>query len=282
MVDHPIAEIDHLLTYVKDLDAAAALFRRMGFTLSPISRIEPMGISNHLVLMHPRTAGFANYIELMASHDRTQLPPAMARTLSGEAGIKSMVLGARDAQAAHGVIAGAGFDVAPPVHVRREWVVAPGESVFPEFDVILPVDTPLAFNACRYYDVSLYLRPAWLSHANTARGLSGVLAVADNPDRQRADFTRLFGRAQDGRPSPGEVWLDVLSPYEAEQRLGVSVTLDGGRARYLGYQIEVESIAALRACLDDSAISHRVNGDIVYIAPEVGFGNLIVFRQHGH
>lgn len=47
----PIELIDHLLTYVHDLNAAASLFRRMGFTLSPVSNIEAMGISNHLVLM---------------------------------------------------------------------------------------------------------------------------------------------------------------------------------------------------------------------------------------
>ncbi|HKU97457.1 MAG TPA: VOC family protein, partial [Vineibacter sp.] len=70
MSTQPVIEIDHLLTYVRDLDGAAALFRRMGFTLSPISRIETMGISNHLVLMHPGTPGAGNYIELMAAHDR--------------------------------------------------------------------------------------------------------------------------------------------------------------------------------------------------------------------
>ncbi|MGL1682655.1 VOC family protein, partial [Vibrio parahaemolyticus] len=44
-----IAEIDHLLTYVADPAEAAALFVRMGFTLSPVSRIEAMGITNYLV-----------------------------------------------------------------------------------------------------------------------------------------------------------------------------------------------------------------------------------------
>lgn len=45
--------LDHLLTYVPSLDAATALFGRMGFTLSPRSCIDAMGISNHLVLMNP-------------------------------------------------------------------------------------------------------------------------------------------------------------------------------------------------------------------------------------
>jgi Glyoxalase-like domain len=281
MADHPIAEIDHLLTYVHDLDAAASLFRCMGFTLSPISRIEPMGISNHLVLMQPQTGGFANYIELMAAHDRTRLPPAMARTLSGGEGVKSMVLGARDAQAVHGLMTDAGFEAGPPVHVRREWVVAPGESVFPEFDVILPVDTPLAFNACRYYDVGLYLRQAWLSHANTARCLSGVFAIAAEPVCWRDDFTKMFRGARDGRPSPGQVWLDVMSAADAERRFGATADLGGAQARYLGYEIVVDSLAALRSCLEQGEVRHRVDGDVVYIAPEISFGNLIVFQQHG-
>src|SRR5262245_51995349 len=100
MPHRPIAEIDHLLCHVRDLDAAASLFRRMGFTLSPVSRIETMGISNHLVLMRPRSPDSGNYIELMAAHDRAQLPPVMASTLAGEEGIKSMVLGTADAGAA--------------------------------------------------------------------------------------------------------------------------------------------------------------------------------------
>ena len=281
MANHPIAEIDHLLTYVRDLDAAASLFHRMGFTLSPISRIEPMGISNHLVLMQPQTEGFANYIELMASHDRSRLPPAMARTLSGEQGVKSMVLGARDAAAAQRVMVAAGFDAGQPVHVRREWVIAPGESVFPEFDVILPVDAPLAFNACRYYDAGLYLRQGWLSHANTAQHFGGVFAVAADPARWRDSFSGLFASGQHLRPSPGQVWLDVLSPGDAQARFGTGGALMGAEARYLGYEIVVESIAALRACLEQGKIRHRLDGDIVYIDPEIGFGNLIVFRQRG-
>src|SRR5688572_10710612 len=119
MPDKPIAEMDHLLTYVRDLDAAASLFRRMGFTLSPISRIESMGISNHLVLMTPLTAGCGNYIELMASHNRSALPPPMVKTLSGGEGIKSMVLAGADIGRAQSAIAAAGFAVAAPFHVRR-------------------------------------------------------------------------------------------------------------------------------------------------------------------
>ena len=122
-----ITEIDHLLTSVHDLDKAASLFRRMGFTLSPISRIDSMGISNHLVLMTAPTPGIGNYIELMSSHNRANLPPPMVKTLAGSEGIKSMVLVAPEIEPALEAIREAGFGADAPLHVRREWVIAPGE-----------------------------------------------------------------------------------------------------------------------------------------------------------
>ena len=116
----PIGAIDHLLTYVHDLEGAASLFRRMGFTLSLVSHIAPMGISNYLVLMRPVASGFANFIELMAVQDQTKLPAAMTKLLSGPEAIKSMVLGAADINAAHAAIAKQGFNASVPVHVKRE------------------------------------------------------------------------------------------------------------------------------------------------------------------
>ena len=286
MRDKAISEIDHLLTYVRDLDAAAALFRRMGFTLSPISRIEAMGISNHLVLMTPRTKGFANYIELMAAHDRTTLPPPMLRTLSGGEGIKSMVLGAADIDVAQKAIAAAGFDVAAPFHVKREWAIAPGQSVFPEFDVILPVDAPLVFNSCRYFNVDLYLRPEWLRHENSAQGLRRVIAVANDPAAVAGPLGALFGHipaAAGGalRTTPGQVALDLMTPDAVKERYVIDVApLERNAARYVGYVIEVTSRKVLLGCLDRGKVPYRSLGDDIVVDPATGLGNLIVFTAN--
>ena len=283
MRDKAISEIDHLLTYVRDLDAAAALFRRMGFTLSPISRIEAMGISNHLVLMTPPTKGFANYIELMAAHDRTTLPPPMVRTLSGGESIKSMVLGAADIDVAQKAIAAAGFDVDAPFHIKREWAIGPGESVFPEFDVILPVDAPLVFNCCRYFNVDLYVRPEWLRHENGAQGLRRVIAVANDPVTVAGPFGALFGHipAPAGgavRTTPGQVDLDLMTPDAVKERYIIDVApLERNAARYVGYVIEVASRKALLGCLDRGKVPYRTLGDDIVVDPATGLGNLIVF-----
>jgi glyoxalase-like protein len=278
-----IREIDHLLTYVHDLDAAASAFQRMGFTLSPLSRIEAMGISNHLVLMRQGTPGFANYIELMSTHDRARLPPPMAKVLSGPEGIKSMVLGTEDAGAAQQAMVRHGFAAAPPVHVKREWKIAPGHSVFPEFDVILPVEAPLAFNACRYFNVALYLRPEWLEHANGAQRVASVFAVAEDANAIACRYGDLFEAptmqsADSARTTPGRVYLEVMSAEAVESRF--DLTLAARReAAYLGYLVEVASLDVLRSCLSSGKVVCRDLGDTICVDPADGFGNLIVFRE---
>ncbi|WP_395713624.1 VOC family protein [Reyranella sp.] len=278
-----IREIDHLLTYVRDLDAAAATFRRMGFTLSPLSRIEAMGISNHLVLMRQGIPGFANYIELMSAHDRARLPPPMAKVLSGPEGIKSMVLGTEDAVAAQQAMLKHGFAAAPPVHVKREWKIAPEQSVFPEFDVLMPVAAPLAFNACRYFNVDLYLRPEWRVHANGAQRMTTVFAVADEPAAVARRYGDLFDAStrQSGEAvctTPGQVDLAVMSSETAKRRFGLTVATAAG-AGYLGYLVEVVSLDVLRSCLSDGKVPCRDLGGTICVDPADGFGNLIVFRE---
>lgn len=279
-----ITEIDHLLTSVHDLDKAASLFRRMGFTLSPISRIDSMGISNHLVLMTPPTPGIGNYIELMSSHNRANLPPPMVKTLAGSEGIKSMVLVAPDIGPALEAIRAAGFAADVPFHVRREWVIAPGESVFPEFDVMLPVDAPLTFNCCRYYNVDLYLRPDWLNHENGAKRLRSVIAVARDPDAVAEPLGRLFGHVSSGpdmvRTSPGKVDLIIHKPDSLLEKFGVDAGEMGtSGARFVGYVIEVESRGRLGACLDRGGVPYRRIGNDVAVDPADGLGNLIVFTS---
>lgn len=277
------AQLDHLLTYVPSLDEAAALFARMGFTLSSRSTIDAMGISNHLILMNPLGPGRANFLELMSPHDPAKLGETMQRVLSGPPGMRSMVLAASEIERFHRSVVELGFTVPAPVHARREWKI-PGEpSVFPEFDVILPVEAPLRFNACRYYNVELYLRPAWRVHPNGAKRITACFAVSEEPSRL-ASYAMLFGQAAREMPDgslifpTGEIELRVLTPAGARSQFGLDRLPDSLPA-YLGYEIEVESLERLRAHLSDNEVPFRSSNQSVLVAPEVAFGNLICFRE---
>jgi len=283
----PIAEIDHLLTYVRDLATAGDAFARLGFTLTPPRRIEAMGITNRLVLMQPATEGAANFIELMTAHDRARLPPAMAETLSGEERIKSMVLMTPDAHAAQAAMVADGLAAAAPIHVRREWALSETESVYPEFDVILPVpDVPLAFNACRYVNIEPYRRPEWLEHPNGARRLATVYAVADEPAACAAFFERLFRTGSERREeghafaiAPGAVALVILSPAAARARFGRLPMLSGSGASYIGYGVEVEALDPVGALLARNGVPFADRGGRLVVPAEAACGNMIEFSS---
>jgi len=247
-----IAEIDHLLTYVADLDAASAAYERLGFRLTPRSEIGAMGIANRLALLSPLTPGTGNYIELMSAADRTRLPPPMATTLSGAEGVKSMVMATPDAHKAQAELVANGYGFAPPVHVKREWVI-PGEgSVWPEFDVMLPIAAPLPFNLCRYFNLDLYLRQDWRTHPNGARHLTATFAVAPDAHATARYYETLFGKpASLGADNAwlvktAAVELAIYDPLSFAARFGV-VAPASETPRYAGYRIAVDKLDALAA-----------------------------------
>jgi hypothetical protein len=280
-----VADIDHLLTYVASLEAAASTYERLGFTLTPVSDITPMGIANRLALMRPRNPRGASFIELMAVTDQAKLPSLMLSLLRGEEGVKSMVLLTPDAHAAHASLAARGYAFAPPAHVKREWVLSPTESVWPEFDVLLPIPAPLAFNACQYHNVELYHRPIWTEHANTAQFVRAAYAVAGDVDATAAYYERLFQaparRQPDGSVSvtPGQTDLRIYSPPAFAATFDEPAPPLSSTARYVGYEIEVSDLASCRRVLERNGVARRAFEQRVIVAPHAACGNVVVFAR---
>jgi hypothetical protein len=282
MTELGIAAIDHVMTFVPCLDAASDQFERMGFRLSPVSRIETMGISNRMILMQPRGPNRANFIELMSPHDPDRLPVPMRAMLSGEPGARSIVLAASDINMVFDTISEIGFSPSPPVHVRREWKIAGEPSVYPEFEVILPIECPLTFNACQYHNAELYSRPDWLNHPNTAIRITTIFAVS-NDRAKTAFFEDLLGRTRkyltsdEIRYPSSEIDLLVMAGNIAEERFGV--TVNTSVPKYVGYEVNVASLEQLRRSLDIGHVPWTLRDEAVLIAPEDGLGNIIIFRE---
>lgn len=247
-----IDEIDHLLTYVRDGAAAEAFFHGLGFTLSPISHIAPMGIVNRLILFSDTIPGSANFIELMSVTDASKLPAAMAPLLSGADGVKSMVLSTTDVVRCHRHLTSLGYPFEAPISVEREWALGDGTSVHPKFDVLLPVSAGLTFNACQYYNSELYKCASWTTHPNGVTGVVSVLAVADDPERIARAFAKVFDAAvemQAGtwRAAPGKVTLDVSTPAAYRTDFGFAPPVPGpSGAAYVGYRLKAPSLDGVR------------------------------------
>jgi hypothetical protein len=184
----------------------------------------------------------------------------MAATLSGSEGVKSMVMATSDAHAAQKELVANGYAFDPPVHVKREWVI-PGEgSVFPEFDVTLPIPAPLPFNLCRYFNLDLYLRQDWRTHPNGARHLTATFAVAPDPHVTARYYEKLFGRAAtlgaDGAwiVQAGAVELAIYDQLFFAARYGV-VPPAANAPYYAGYRVSVARLDPLRAALERNGVA---------------------------
>jgi hypothetical protein len=283
----PITDIDHVLTYVHDGAAAERFFSVLGFIVTPPSVIAAMGIVNRLVLFDDASPGTANFIELMAVGDVTKLPPRMATLLHGAEGIKSIVLATPDAVRAHAHLSSLGHVLDPPVHVRREWRLDDGTSVFPEFDVLLPVTAGLTFNACHYRTPELYRRPQWTKHPNGVTGLRAVMAVADDPVSVAATFGRVLGAAVSNehgtlRIQGARVSLDLYTPTAFAARYGAAPDTGPHGAVLAGYRLMAPRLETLRQYARGAGIPVCETDDELFVPAHVAPGRVMAFSQPHH
>lgn len=266
MTETHVEAIDHLLTFVPDLDAAARRFEALGFTVTPPSEITAMGITNRLVLFRDWSGNAAHFIEMMAVTDAARLPPPMARLLRGAAGIKSVVLSLTDPAAAQARFAGLGAAFGPPQHVRREWKIDATTSVWPEFDVLLPVDDVLTFNGCRYRNVELYRRAEWSSHTNGATGFDQVLCAAPDPAAAAGRLAQLLGTEAAG----GSTTLGQVEVHFEKREIAA--------ARCEGYRLRGTDGDFIRRAIQRLGLASVMDGPTLRLSPDAAFGQTLAFR----
>jgi catechol 2,3-dioxygenase-like lactoylglutathione lyase family enzyme len=184
-----ITGIDHLLIGVRDLEAAAGQWRRLGFQLTPRGRHIGWGTANYCIMFE------ADYLELLGIVDPQQFTNNLDRFLGLREGLMGLAFATGDTQACATQLRQAGFQVEPPRQLKRVLELPAGE-VLPEFGlVMLPQAATPGVSAfiCRHLTPDLVRRPEWLHHANRARGIVSVTVVVDDPAGTAFDWLPLFG-----------------------------------------------------------------------------------------
>ena len=188
MIKHPIHGISHAILWVRDLEPAAERYRRLGFSLT-----------QHY--LHPKSVGTANYnamfeddyLELLTPLEKNERNLQRWARLDAEGdGLKDLSLATYDAEAAHAVVASAGLDPLPVFdHHRPE-----GDDVARFRLVYLPPDRllpGLGIHVNQRVTPELMWRGQTTTHANGARGIAGLVVVADDPAALAAPFAVFFG-----------------------------------------------------------------------------------------
>lgn len=283
--------LDHIVHAVRDLDAAAGLYRRLGFQV---------GARN----IHPRTWGTQNhvvqlpgiYIELLALADTTEMAPHGPRFfsfgafnrdfLARQQGLSMLVLEGRGAPDAE-EFRQAGISNFDLYEFEREGRRPDGTAIKLEFALAFAAD-PLArdtgFFSIRHRYPERFWNPAFQNHSNTASAVAGVVLVADNPSDHHIFLEAFTGQRNLLATSAG---LSVKTPRGEIQMMEANAFRDrfgteppdtarGARLAAIRFAVRDLDAAAKRIEAEGIASSSRMGR--VVVGPHNAMGATLVFE----
>jgi len=237
--------LDHLAHFVPDLGAAAAVWEKLGFAVTPVSHHEvggkPAGTSNRCVMLEE------GYLELLSPSPgkATDTPHArrVRERMKRFVGVHLACFGTPDAAAEQRRLAGQGFEPEPVVHLERK--VERGEA---RFNVVYVPPAKMPEGRVQYCE---HLAPehVWRPGFVNAFALSAVYVVADDPEEVAARWGRFGGLLP--RPEDGFVRLDTA-------RGRVVIGKQRPMARLLGSAPVAPALAGYAlSCSDPGAFAAR-------------------------
>ncbi len=282
--------IDHIVHTVRDLDAAVALYRSLGFTVGA-RNLHPRawGTQNHVI----QTPG--SYIELLAMADTSDMVPHGPHHFSfgafnrdfltrGE-GLSMLALrgeGAADADAfrAKGI---SDFDL---FEFEREGRSPDGAPVRLSFALAFAHDPnapDLAFFTSKHGRPELFWNTDFQKHANGVSSVAGLVMVAAEPQRHRA-FTEAFvgGKTADGEGGISFATprgrIDLITPAAFTGRYGVAPPDMSRGARLAALRFTVADPGLLQGVLELAGLAGLDADGPVVIGPDDAMGSVLVFE----
>ncbi|WP_315775302.1 MULTISPECIES: VOC family protein [unclassified Bradyrhizobium] len=274
--------IDHAVVVVKDLDAAADTWKRLGFTLSPRgTHSAKMGSGNYTIMLDP------DYIELLGILAETDhnVPTRNFLAQRGE-GIERIAFTAIDSAAGAEEIRAKGFEPIGPIDFERPVPLPDGSISAAKFRVFQwPVaEAPggLRIFACQHKTRETVWIPELMRHANAAKQLKQALIVTPDPAKDAAHLSRLIDR--DGRDEADGA---VTVTSGGDRADFVFLTRDQLAARYPGVSLAglperggaglvlaSHDLTATEKVLDAAAVR---SGASLIVPPASATGTLLAF-----
>ena len=182
---------DHVVVTVRDLDAAAAQWRRLGFTLSPRGTHSPqMGTGNYTIMFGE------DYLELLGVlHDTEQNKPTRDLLKSRE-GIERTAFTTDDAAAGAADLVARGLKPLGPVHFGRPVDLPNGGKGEAKFNVFRwPLDQSpggMRIFACQHLTRNTVWIPELQQHANGASRIVAIEILSADPKAAAEHMSRLI------------------------------------------------------------------------------------------
>jgi Glyoxalase-like domain len=280
--------LDHVVHAVRDLDAAAALYRCLGFTVGRRNR-HPWGTHNVIV----QFAGC--FIELLTLVESDKLGSdgfsALFGSYTGDflrrhEGLSLLILQADDARADADAFRAAGIAAAEVMSFEREGRNPDGAPVKLGFSLAFAADKTapeIHFATCQQHYPENFWNPAFQRHANSVTGIAGVVMVADDPATHRA-FMQTFSGAKAKDTDGGFViatprgTIDVLTPAAFIARFGVTAPDLAQGPRLAALRFAMADAGLMQGLPEQAGIAGLYAGNAATVEQEDAMGAVLVFE----
>ena len=182
---------DHVVITVRDLDAAAAQWRKLGFTLSPRGTHSPqMGSGNYTIMFGE------DYLELLGVLHETEQNKPTREFLKNREGIERTAFTTDDAAAGAAELSARGLVPLGPVHFGRPVDLPNGGKSEAKFNVFRwPLsESPggMRIFACQHLTRDTVWIPELQKHANGASRIVAIEILAADPRGAAEHMSRLI------------------------------------------------------------------------------------------
>ena len=280
--------LDHIVHAVRDLERAADLYRRLGFTVGVRNR-HSWGTHNHIV-QFPGV-----FIELLTVAEPDKLGNDGFSTLFGafnrdflarDEGLSLLILESKNAAADENDFRAAGISAAPVMRFERDGKRPDGTTVKVAFSLAFAEDRAapnIHFAVCQQHYPENFWNPAFQKHANGATTVAGVVAVASQPEKHKQFFASFAGTQ--ATPVAGGFSLrtprgtiDVLTPSAFTQRYGVVAADVSHGARLAAIRFQARDVALLEALPQQAGIAGINPGGSTVIGRDDAMGAVLIFE----
>ena len=289
-------DLDHTAHFLPDIDRASAALVRLGFTLTPFSAqshrpapgapLTPAGTGNRCVMLQH------GYLEFLTPTHDTPNAETLRAAIRRYTGMHLIAFGTSTPEADYQRLAASGFAPLTPVSLQRPVGTSTGEATA-RFTVVRVPPAAMAegrIQFCQHHTRDVVWQPRWLTHANHAVGLAGVVLCVADPAEAAQRYSRFTGlSAQAANPSgnssdagdSSNVWrldsargyLLFVSPAMLKKSLGITAPALPWIA---GCVIDSSDMAATRAIVNGSRLDQRI---VVNLDPALG--GMMIFQAAG-
>jgi len=283
-----IDSVNHVGLAVRDLDAASALYEKMGFVLSPLSvhqgsskpgaPVEPMATGN-------RCAVFGvNYIELLGIVNPGKMDWGWGRFVDRFEGAHIICYGCGDAAVVNERVAGNGIGTSGVIRLQRDIDVEAAGLRTARFDCVHfdGAATPEGLIQAAYHHNPEYVhQPRYQGHANGATDIAEVTLCMMDPEAAARRYEKLTGQTA---KAEGDGWIIDLPRATRLRFLDPAAigraypgTLTSPPPSIAAITFSVKDLEAASALLTEAGFPVQRSADKVYIPAERALGAIHAF-----